>query len=138
LTQLKAGVDNFATGSVTWDVSPGSAPRANICRSAAKQLGINGSQRLTCEHILKVSGDLGSKDKAADALKTPSTIKWAKARFGEGYKGMVDVVYKDGQPCVYGGCDNGLQCMGTEEQKWQQFPITAPLPPFLCPACIEK
>ena len=138
LTQVTAGVGNFATGSVNWNVRSGHAPRAKICRSAAKELGIDGSQELGCKHILKVSGDLGSKDLAADALKTPSTIKWAMARFGKWYKGMVDVEYKDGQPCVYGGCDKGLQCVGTEDQKWQQFPITAPLPSFFCPACIEK
>ena len=137
LTQVTAGVDNFATGSVNFDVNSGQVPRANICRSAAKNLGIDGSQSLSCNHILNVSVDLGSNAKAAEARNTPLTIKWAMARVGKGYKGMVDVEYKDGQPCVYGCCDS-LQCEGGDDQKWQLFPITATLPSFFCPACIEK
>ena len=106
LTQVTAGVDNFATGSVNWNVSSRHAPRAIICRSAAAELHIDPCQELSCKHILKVSVDLGSKDKAAEALKTPSIVKWAKARVVDGvkgYKGMLDVEYKDGKPCVWGG-----------------------------------
>ena len=70
--------------------------------------------------ILKVSVDLLSKEKVDDAMKNPSTIKWARARvFGgdKGYKGMLHVVYKDEQPCVWGCCDN-LECEGRHDEKW--------------------
>jgi len=93
LTPLTEGEKHFATGSVNWEVNYKHAPRGIICRSAAKKLGIIHTQELSSNHILKVSVDLGSKEKAAEALKTPSTIKWAKARVDgvKGYKGMRDV-----------------------------------------------
>ena len=128
LTPLTAGVDNFATGSVNWNVSSG-APRANISRSAAGELGIDGSQKLSCHHILKVSKAFGSRVEAAAAINKPSSIKWDKARVVGGepdYKGMLDVVYReDGQPCVLVG--------RREDQQWKQLPFSGSnLPYFDC------
>jgi plastocyanin domain-containing protein len=117
LTPVTKGVRHFATGSVDWDFRP--IPRVKISRSAAKKLDISHGQKLSCSHILKVSVDLGSKDKAAEALKTPSTIEWAKARVVDGvkgYNGMIDVEYHDGKPYVWGGCDKDKQCVGSIDQ----------------------
>jgi len=141
LGRVTKGVRHFATGSVDWDIRP--TPRVKISRSAAKKLDISHGQKLSCSHILKVSVDLGSKDKAAEALKTPSTIEWAKARVVDGvkgYEGMLDVEYHDGKPYVWGGCDKDKQCVGSIDQCWQLFLLsdTAPLPAFFCAACTEN
>ena len=99
---------------------------------------------LANEHILKVSVDFGSLKKATEALKNPSTIKWAMARVVggvKGYQGLVEVLYpEEGKPCVWGGCDKGSRCEDAEgRQHWQLFPLTdKKLPRFLCPACIKK
>ena len=140
LTTVTEGVQHFATGSVNWSHA---YPKADICSSAARALNIGQSQGLSCEHILKVSVDLGSKDEVAAALETPSSIKWAKARVVDGvkgYKGMLDVEYHDGKPYVWGGCDKDKQCVGSGDQCWQLFLLsdTAPLPPFFCAACTEE
>ena len=107
-------------------------------------LGYTGHRMcLANEHILKVSVDFGSLKNALEALKNPSTIKWAMARVVGGvkrYKGMLDVLYEEGKPCVWGGCDNGSLCEDAEgHQHWKLFPLSdKTLPPFLCPACTKK